>query len=358
VSGADRRTVINRFLSTAAAVALLAAAPSASAASGGTDLVRPDDRRLVYDAHWGRTAEAAITVNSGSRLRFRFAGGSVHALFGVSSVTVPAQVYVSVDGGPKKLHAVDRADLAITATGRGPHTAELSVKGVHSRAGRWTPPLETGVVLTGLKGRLLGRPPVRARELAFHGDSITQAVTALCEVNTSDCADGTAASPTLVADALHASLTQVGFGRQGVLQTGNGGVPTAGDAYGWNFAGSPARPDRDADVIVVDQGTNDAAYGSTEFRAAHRAYLERLRSAAPHPRILALRPLDGSHAADIAVMVAELADSRTEFVDTTGRLSAAADGDFHGAAHLSAQGHRKAAERLVALIGNPAQGRQ
>ncbi|MFI5793594.1 GDSL-type esterase/lipase family protein [Streptomyces sp. NPDC051677] len=350
--GADRRTVINRFLSTAAAVTLLVgAAPPALAAAGGTDLVRPDDRRLAYEGHWGRTAEAAITVNSGSRLRFRFAGGAVHALFDVSSVTVPAQVYVSVDGGPKTLYAVDRADLAITATGRGPHTVELSLKDVYSRAGRWTPPLETGVVLTGIKGRLLAHHAVKKGELAFYGDSVTQGVMALCEVNTSDCADGTAAYPTLVADALHAALTQVGFGRQGVIQTGNGGVPTAGDAYGWNFAGSPARPDRNADVIVVSQGTNDTAYGSTEFRAAYRSYLERLRSAAPHARILALRPFDGSRAADIAAVVDELADTRTEFVDTTGWLSAA-DGDFHGAVHPSAQGHRKAADRLVALIGH------
>jgi hypothetical protein len=75
----------------------------------------------------------------------------------------------------------------------------------------------------------------------------------------------------------------------------------------------------------------------------------RLRTAAPHARILALRPFDGSHAADIAAVVTELADKRTEFVDTTGWLSAA-DGDFHGTVHPSAQGHRKAADHLIALL--------
>lgn len=317
------------------------------AASG--DVVRPNDRRLAYEGHWGRTGEAATTVNSGSRLSFRFTGDSVHALFDVSAITVPAQIYVSVDGGPKQLYAVDRSDIEIRASGRGPHTVELSVKDVSSRVNRWTPPVETGVVLTGVRGRLLGQHIHHARQLAFYGDSITQGVMALCDVNTSDCADGTAAYPTLVADALHASLTQVGFGRQGVIQTGNGGVPAASDAYGWNHAGSRADSDRRADVIVVNQGTNDTAWGSEEFRAAYRAYLDKLRTAAPHARILALRPFNGAHAEDIAAVVAERPDARTEFVDTTDWLSLT-DGDFNGTVHPSSQGHRKVADRLIDLL--------
>ncbi|MEU6349569.1 GDSL-type esterase/lipase family protein [Streptomyces sp. NPDC047072] len=341
---------MRRTLLTAATVAgLLVGATPPALASGDSDVVRPDDRRIAYEGHWGRTAEAAVTVNSGSRLRFRFAGSRAHALFDVSSITVPAQIYVSVDGGAKEVHAVDQGDLTITADGRGPHTVEISVKDVFSRVDRWTPPLETGVVLTGLRGHLLPQRALMHGQFVFYGDSITQGVMALCDVNTSDCADGTAAYPTLVADALHASLTQVGFGRQGVIQTGNGGVPAASDAYGWNYAGSRADSDRRADVIVVNQGTNDTAFGSAEFRAAYRGYLARLRAAAPHARILALRPFDGSHAADIAAVVAELADRRTEFVDTTGWLDAA-QGDFNGTVHPSAQGHRKVADRIVALI--------
>jgi lysophospholipase L1-like esterase len=348
VPSVDRRTAIKGAV-VAAAAGLVVGVVQPVMASDDSNVVRPDDRRLAYEGHWGRTAEAAITVNSGSRLGFRFVGDSVHALFDVSSISVPAQIYVSVDGGPKRQYAVDRSDIEIEASGRGPHTVELSVKDVFSRADRWTPPLETGVALTGIQGRLLPQQVRHVRQFAFYGDSITQGVMALCEVNTSDCADGTAAYPTLVADALHASLTQVGFGRQGVIQTGNGGVPAASDAYGWNYAESRADSDRRADVIVVNQGTNDTAWGSAEFRAAYRAYLDELRAAAPHARILALRPLNGAHAEDIAAVVAELADPRTEFVDTTDWLSLT-DGDFNGTVHPSSQGHRKVADRLIALL--------
>ncbi|MEU9283542.1 SGNH/GDSL hydrolase family protein [Streptomyces sp. NPDC048275] len=351
--GVDRRTAVKGAAAAAASVALLFVGAPAVVASGDSNVVRPDDRRLAYEGHWGRTAEAAATVNSGSRLRFRFTGGTLHALFDVSSITVPAQIYVSVDGGPKRLYDVDRPDIDIALSGRGTHTAEISVKDVFSRANRWTPPLETGVVLTGLRldegARPLPERPLREMQLAFYGDSITQGVMALCEVNTSDCADGTVAYPTLVADKLHASLTQVGFGRQGVIQAGNGGVPAAGAAYDWNYADSRADSDRRADVIVVNQGTNDAAFGREEFRAAYRAYLDQLRSAAPRARILALRPFNGTHGDDIAAVVGELADRRVEFVDTTGWVTPES-GDFNGTVHPNAQGHRKVADRLIALI--------
>jgi lysophospholipase L1-like esterase len=353
VPGVDRRTVRRhrRTLLAAVLTLLLSGLRQPAFASGDPNVVRPDDRRIAYEGHWGITHEAAATVNSGSRLRFRFSGPAVHVLFDVSSVTVPAQVYVQVDGGPKQLYAVDRDDIGITVAGRGPHTVELSVKDVFSRADRWTPPLETGVSVRGLRGELLGQRVGHSVQLVFYGDSITQGVMAPCDANTSDCADGTAAFPTLVADALHASLSQVGFGRQGVIQTGNGGVPAAPDAYGWNYAGSRASSDRHADAIVVNQGTNDTAYGSAEFRAAYRAYLTRLRAAAPHARILALRPFNGAHADDIAAVVGELADPHTEFVDTTDWLSPA-DGDFNGPVHPSVQGHRKAADHLLTLLGS------
>ncbi|MET8975552.1 GDSL-type esterase/lipase family protein [Streptomyces sp. NPDC004539] len=336
---------MKRLLPAAAGTLLLLAAQPAHAAP---DTVRPDDRRLAYEGHWSRSAEAAVTVNSGSRLRFRFTGDTVHALFDVTSVTLPAQVYVSVDGGPKQRYDVDRADLPITAKGPGPHTAVLSVKDVFSRVNRWVPPLQTGATLTGLKGRIVPQKPLPRREFAFYGDSVTQGVNALCGDNSdSDCADGTAAYPTLVADALHARLTQVGFGRQGVILTGNGGVPNARDAYGWNHAGSAASSDRKADVIVVNQGSNDAAYGAEEFRAAYRAYLTQIRAAAPHARILALRPLNGTHGTDVSAVVAELADPRTEFVDTTGWVTAE---DLNDTVHPSTAGHRKVADRLITLL--------
>ncbi|WP_371574774.1 hypothetical protein [Streptomyces sp. NBC_01314] len=113
MSGVDRRTAVESrvLVSGALAVGLPAGAFPPALASNEPGLVRPDGRRLVHEGHGSRTVEAAVTVNSGSRPRFRFTGGSVRAPFDVTSVTSPAQIHVSVDGGPKRLYAVDRSGL-------------------------------------------------------------------------------------------------------------------------------------------------------------------------------------------------------------------------------------------------------
>src|SRR5262245_21133219 len=48
--------------------------------------VRPGDPRLHFMGHWGHTAGAAITVNSGSELTFRFTGHTLTGLFDTSTI--------------------------------------------------------------------------------------------------------------------------------------------------------------------------------------------------------------------------------------------------------------------------------
>ncbi|PWI14053.1 hypothetical protein DI272_07715 [Streptomyces sp. Act143] len=93
----------------------------------------------------------------------------------------------------------------------------------------------------------------------------------------------------------------------------------------------------------------DSVKRGVRSRAACRAHLDTLGTAAPHSRVLALRPLNGAHGDDIAVVADELADRRTGFVDTR-RLLDPSRSEFNGAVHPGAQGHRKAAGRLGALL--------
>src|SRR6266480_4438250 len=93
---------ITRWLAVLMALAgcIAAAAPAVAApavAAPGSTIVRPDDPRLRFMGHWGHTANAAITVNSGSELTFGFTGHTLHGLFDTSTITVPSQIYVSID---------------------------------------------------------------------------------------------------------------------------------------------------------------------------------------------------------------------------------------------------------------------
>ena len=315
--------------------------------------VRPGDPRLHFMGHWGHTAGAAITVNSGSELTFRFTGHTLTGLFDTSTIEVPSQIYVTIDGSPPTLYKVDHDEIDFTpAVLPGDrHTAKIAVKDVDEYENRWILPLQSGVVLTGLRLGLRARvlPPIaapRRPRMEFYGDSITEGVAALCNVLGVDCADGTVDYAHLTGEAFHTVFNQVGFGKQGIIQPGHGNVGTAAQSFGWNYQGSPShfRPE----AVVVNQGTNDSPYGSAEFLPGYVAYLRQIRAADPHAWIFAMRPFGGYHADDIAAAVRQVNDPRVVYVDTTGWLSSAA-GDFNGG-HPNVQGHRKAADLLVPVI--------
>ncbi|GAA1550746.1 hypothetical protein GCM10009789_00640 [Kribbella sancticallisti] len=329
-----------------------AATADASAAAANPATFGPFDPRIELQGHWGRDDDLATTVNSGSSLRFRFTGGQVGAWFETESITVPAQLYVSVDGGEPVLVKVDE-EHKIFADGLDPavvHTAEIAVKDVDEYVNRWITPVQSGVVLSKLElapgAKLVPLPSIADRRLEFYGDSITQGVMALCPRLGIDCADGTKSYAHLVGNAFGASTNQVGFGKQGIIQPGHGNVGTAAESFGWNLAGFPAEP-FDPGAVVVNFGTNDAPYPADEFGPRYLAYLRQVRAANPEALILALRPFNGTHAAGIAASVAAAKDRRIVYVDTTGWLGA---GDYNGGSHPSVQGHQVAAGRLVKVL--------
>src|SRR4051812_36418616 len=131
------------------AAAFAACAPAAHAQSTP---VAPDDANLRYEGRWDVKPAAATTVNSGSRLFVRFTGTRLGATFDTSSITNPAQLYVSIDGGPKTLVRLGRplVELAPADLGPGTHDALIAVKDVDERVNRWAPPLRSGLILTGL----------------------------------------------------------------------------------------------------------------------------------------------------------------------------------------------------------------
>jgi hypothetical protein len=352
-------------LATVAAVLATPAAGSAAAqssnataaapelADGPATVVPVEDPHLTYMGQWGVTAGRAITVNSGSRLEFWFTGATLHLLFDTASITVPSQIYVSIDAKPRTLYKVDRDDVDVTPTplAGDRHHVVIDVKDVDEYENRWVPPLESGVALTGLRldpgAQVYGKPPLGGLRMSFFGDSITEGVAALCPETGVDCADGTVDYANLTGRAFHANFHQVGFGKQGIIQPGHGGVGTAAESFGWNYAGSPS--DFRPDAVVVNEGTNDGGYPSEQFRPGYLEYLRKIRAANPEAWIFAMRPFGGYHADDIAWAVGEMRDDRIVYVDTTGWLSVEA-GDFNGTAHPNIQGHVKAARLLVDVI--------
>ena len=148
-----------------------------------------------------------------------------------------------VGSGRRRLSLLSAALIACTMFAASAHALAAAPQATASAAGdgrtgvvkdvdefenRWILPLQSGVVLTGLRlgpgGRVLPAPPPGRRHMEFYGDSITEGVEALCGQTG---ADGTADYAHLAGEAFHAGFNQVGFGEQGIIQPGHGNVGTA-----------------------------------------------------------------------------------------------------------------------------------
>lgn len=319
---------------------------------------RPTAALLRYEGRWDITSRRATTVNSGSRVFLRFTGTEVTARFDVDGITRPPHVYAYVDGRRSERIVVDEPRIRLTPPGldAGEHTLVLAVKDVDENAQRWRRPFRSALQLEGFEvaGGALREPTPPATDLRFTflGDSITQGINILCSDPGPKCADGTLDYAWRVADAFDAGLEQVGFGGQGLTNGGGGDVPAAIAALDHNFEGSAAGAWA-ADVVVVNQGTNDMGRSEAAIRSAYLEYLREVRARYPGALIIVLEPFGFwgwgvphvSAAAEGAV--AELGDPRARYVPTRGWLRPE---DFTDGIHPDDVGHRRAAERLTETI--------
>ncbi|TCC17140.1 G-D-S-L family lipolytic protein [Kribbella sindirgiensis] len=301
---------------------------------------------MVLEGQWGQQPGVAITVNSGSRISFSYAGERVQLLFDTDGLTVAPHLWVTVDDGEPSLHVLEGPVIELSAPD-GRHQVSVVVKDVNEHVNRWNPPFECAVVFAGLvldvrsALRLSGRPS--GPRVEFYGDSITQGVRSLSEHPESEGADGTTSYAYLTARAFGATSYQVGFGSQGISKPGNGEVPAGADSFGWNFAGSPAERVEPSDVVVINLGVNDPTLEVEEYAG----YVRRVRAAYPAATIVSLTPFNGKHADTIEAAVKSLDDPNLVYVDSTGWITEA---DCTDQVHPTVEGHAKIATHLIKAL--------
>jgi lysophospholipase L1-like esterase len=310
------------------------------------EVVAPSDPRIVLEGQWGQEPGVAITVNSGARISFSFAGERLQLLFDTDGLTVAPHLWITVDDGEPELRLLDAPVIELSAP-TGQHKVEVVVKDVNEHANRWNPPFECAVVFAGLvldvnsRLRLSGRPG--GPRIEFYGDSITQGVRSLSSHSESEGADGTTTYAYLTARAFGATSYQVGFGSQGISKPGNGEVPAGVESFGWNFAGSPAERVEPSDVVVINLGVNDPTLEAEEYAG----YVRRVRSAYPESTLVALTPFNGKHADTIEAAVKSLDDPNLVYLDSTGWIT---EDDCTDLVHPSVAGHAKIAEHLIPAL--------
>lgn len=252
-------------------------------------------------------------------------------------------------------------NLADGLTGR-KHTVMLMVRGLDEHQSRWTPPLVASVTFTGLvtdsRGRLEKALPQwkkPALSIEFFGDSITEGV--LVNEGRAGVVPGVPRTWPWLSDArrsyaaqtamkLGAEWRQVGFGATGLARTGSGGAPGALEAFDFFYAGCP----RDAwqpDLVVVNQGSNEASLPAGEYQPLYTRYLAVIRKAYPRAKIVALRPFNGSQESSIRAAVEArkaAGDSDLYYIDSTGW--------YDGPIHPNVEGSAALAEKLASALNS------
>lgn len=329
---------------------------NASGAGGGGA-----SETLHYSGRWNiQGGGKATTVNSGSYVIASFTGTAIAGNFdiAVNDPTDMPTVAWRVDDAASWSVAEVASTLSMGSNlSAGMHTITVIARGLDENKNRWSPPLTSSITFLGFDvtgGALQETPRPAQPKLEIFGDSITEGVvvqgnsymghSGQCWKN-----DAVYSYPTQTGMMLKADYRQVGFGYQGLLKTGDGGVPAANDSFPWIYEGVP-RDDWQPDLVVINQGTNDGSKPAATFRAAYTTFLTTIRSAYPNAKLVALRPFNGAQAPEIqsAVMAANTAgDERVYYVDTTGWLG---NDDFVDGLHPNVQGSGKAATALVAAI--------
>jgi lysophospholipase L1-like esterase len=326
-------------------------------AADGGDVSTAALETIHYYGRWNHLVDRAITVNTGSHVVARFTGTGVSARFDVTLNQSPNPTLTwRIDGNEWQEGELAATMTLGTGLADGTHEVTLMARGLNEFQTRWTPPLVSSLTFLGFDvagGALEASPrPVRPK-IEFLGDSITEGVNLWPSRPGMDTppwrGDGRLAYASQTAQVLGAEWRQVGFGRQGLLIGGNGGVPTANDAFNLIYQGVP-RDEWQPDLVTINQGTNDSGATAANFRTAYTQFLTTIRAAYPDAKIAAMRPFNGAYAAEIQAEVTArnaAGDQRVYYIDTTGWLVAA---DFTDGLHPNAQGSQKAAAALVTAI--------
>jgi lysophospholipase L1-like esterase len=297
--------------------------------SSATEPASPDT--MVFCGRWDlRTPGRAITVNSGSYVRVQFKGTAVTALFdtAVNKDPFPTLAWRIDDGAWQEDDLAPRVSLADKLTD-GPHSLWLMVRALDEHQNRWTHPLVASVTFLGLDlsdGKLL--PPLQAwihprLKIEFLGDSITEGVLVGGGKKGATwpwLSNALLSYSARTAIMLGADWRQVGFGATGVTHGGSGGTLAALDSFNFFYDGCP----RDAwqpDIVVINQGTNEANNPPEEYQPAYLKYLTLVRQAYPNAQIVALRPFSGRQETNIKQAVETFraqGDKNVFYIDTTG----------------------------------------
>ena len=319
-------------------------------------LLTPDSPRIRYTGRWNIGASESVSTANGSYAEFAFSGECAVIEFGIDHCTIPfPRVYISVDGGADVEVPIDKF-IRISAED-GDHTVRIVLKGSVELQNRWLSPLEAAVSIRSLEaGAFLPLPEDNRKIIEFLGDSITEGISIDVERRFAHYGgsrdmvfwdDSTAGYAWLTAKLLGFRPVIMGYGCLGTTRMGAGNIPDVCESYPYYSGGCPMES-ANADVIVINHGTNDRGADPETFAKQYRRLLEIVRARNPEAKMIALTPFCGALAGEIRGITEKYnheCGDHVYYIDTTGWIPPEP-------LHPTRDGHKTAARNLAEIIRN------
>lgn len=288
--------------------------------------------------------EYYYTSTDGSAIYFKVAGSKYVDVSFVAQVAaaIPYFAY-SVDGGAMKRQIVSKNRLNL---GNGKtHYVRLVIDAISEKEDRWAG--EAGIGIGSITpvtadGAVAAIKPQNAT-IAFYGDSITQGIRALSKKLTPAGASATHSFAWYCAEQLDLVPYYAGFGGSGIIQPGS--FNNCINAIQSNTAFHKVE-NYDADVIVVEHGTNDVYTYGDIFINEYKRVLNLLHQKHPNAKVVVMIPFTQIHADEIRAAAAAYPKWCTVIETSYWRLS------YTDGLHPNKTGAKKAGLNLAKKVAS------
>lgn len=261
---------------------------------------------FAYTGRWFKKSIGGgrypFTSTDGSAFYFKVVGTKYVNISFVSNTSAGKPYFAySVDGKAMNRQKINKGKINVGNTKT--HYVRVVVDAMSEKENRWTG--EAGVAVKSIqpvtKGGVISAVNPQNKTVAFYGDSITQGVRALNMALTPFGTSATHSYAWYCAEKLKYVPYFAGYGGSGIIQTGS--FTNCINTIERFSAGRKAES-FDADVIVVEHGTNDVYTHGTAFLNEYKRVVTTLHKKHPKAKILLMIPFTQIHADSIRKVAA------------------------------------------------------
>ena len=239
-----------------------------------------------------------FTVTDGSAFYFKVIGTKqVNIKFVTNTSAGKPYFAYSVDGGSMKRQLIGKGKISVCCANK-THYVRVVIDSMSEKENRWLGEAGTGIksVTPVTSGGIISAILPKNSVIAFYGDSITQGVRALNMALTPSGTSATNSFAWYCASKLKYVPYYAGYGGSGIVQMGSfNNLSNTIDKF---TAGRKAE-NFDADVIVIEHGTNDVYTGDSTFYSKYKKAVEKLHKKHPKAQIVLMIPFTQIHASPI-----------------------------------------------------------